>query len=133
MFLYKHLNIDTLPFIGYGKRPDGATNCGSYLVYPDKISISYGMPSGHSELSWFFATYIILDLIYNTDNTKTIKIIPYYILFINSGLLLAYAFTNSYARVVIEKCHTKGQVIVGGIIGIIKGIILYYIYRIYIR
>lgn len=135
MCLYNTLNIDTLPIIGSGKRPDGATNCGSYLVYPDKLAISYGMPSGHSELSWFFSTYIILDLIYNIiDNTKNINKTPsYYILAINSGLLLSYAFINSYARVVIENCHTKGQVIVGGIIGVIKGLILYYFYRIYIR
>ena len=55
-----------LPILGRFSRPEGATNCGTYLVYPDKPATSYGMPSGHSEINWYFITYIILDILYTS-------------------------------------------------------------------
>ena len=119
--LYELLDVDTLPLIGKGERPEGATNCGTYLVYPDKPATSYGMPSGHSEINWYFITYIILDILY-TSNYKNINISD---LSINITILLSYAIVNSYSRVNIEGCHTTGQVVVGGILGIIKAVLLY--------
>jgi membrane-associated phospholipid phosphatase len=117
--IYNILGIKTLPFIGSGDRPKGASNCGTYLVYPDKPANSYGMPSGHSELGWFFSTYIILDLISKKSLGKYSKLVT----FICIIILIAYAIVNSYARVEIEKCHTTGQTLVGAILGIIKGFI----------
>lgn len=119
MTIYDMLGVKSLPFIGSGERPEGASNCGTYLVYPDKPALSYGMPSGHSELGWFFSTYIILDLISNLSLNKNSKLLT----FICIIILISYAIVNSYARVEIEKCHTRGQVLVGAILGIIKAFI----------
>ena len=44
------------PILGYGKRPKGAMNCGLFI--DGKKATSYGMPSGHSETSTFFSTYL---------------------------------------------------------------------------
>lgn len=119
MIIYDILGVETLPFIGDGSRPEGASNCGTYLVYPDKPALSYGMPSGHSELAWFFSTYIILDLVSKKTMTKNNKLL----IFVLIILLISYAIVNSYARVKIEKCHTTGQVLVGAILGIIKALL----------
>ena len=64
---------------------------------------------------------IILDILY-TSNHKNINISD---LSINITILLSYALVNSYSRVNIEGCHTTGQVVVGGILGIIKAVLLY--------
>lgn len=127
-FIYNLYDVESLPIIGRGERPKGASNCGIYLVYPDKPSFSYGMPSGHSELGWFFSTYLILDIL----SRKSIRKYNSVVLIFSTIILISYAFVNSYARVVIENCHTSGQVWVGGILGIIKGIIFYTLGRIII-
>lgn len=124
--IYNLFGTDSLPIIGFGTRPKGASNCGSYLVFPNKPATSYGMPSGHSELAWFISIYIILDLLYGTRNTSNI------IILVNSSILIIYAFINSYARVVIEKCHTTGQVCVGALLGIVKAVIFHFIQRLFI-
>lgn len=44
-----------------GRRPDNAKNC---KLFHTK---SYGMPSGHSQISALFSTYLILKIINNKD------------------------------------------------------------------
>ena len=124
-YIYDLAGVESFPIIGSGKRPEGASNCGTYLVFPDKPAISYGMPSGHSELGWFFSTYLILDILSKKSITKYNSTV----LLISILLLIVYACINSYARVAIEKCHTSGQVYVGGILGVIKGVIFHIIGR----
>lgn len=124
-YIYNIYGVDNFPIIGKGERPDGASNCGTYLVFPDKPALSYGMPSGHSELGWFFSTYLILDLI----SYKSFRKYNSLILIISVTTLIVYAFINSYARVAIEQCHTTGQVLVGGFLGVLKGVILHSICR----
>jgi len=135
-FIYNQLNIDKLPILGFGSRPPGATNCATFLKWPNTPAITFGMPSGHSQHAWFFATFIILELcryyklhtnsnstdnlnthnnIYFTDNIITKHPI---IIVILSLLLIAFASLVSYSRISIDKCHTIQQVIVGAIIGI---------------
>ena len=95
---------DSLPILGRGKRPEGACGCG--LLDDNKPSTTFGMPSGHSQIAWSVATYLILRY---CD-------IPQSIFLINIATYI------SFSRVSIG-CHTKEQVIVGGLIGVASGIL----------
>ena len=75
----------------------------------NKISNSYGMPSGHSQIAWLFTTYSILNL--QNHKYKSMKIL----------LLIILASMTSYSRVYWSNCHTIQQVLVGGLIGIFFG------------
>jgi len=119
--------------LGLGRRPDKATDCASFLNFNNIKPISYGMPSGHSQLSWCIVTYLLLH-IYNKqdsllkDFTKNNKLRKMYLIII-SLILITFATFVSYSRVYVEYCHTLQQVIVGGIIGIIFGFVIYYVQK----
>lgn len=122
--IYDILDTDYIPFIGKGTRPLGAHSCSSFISSPLIPATSFGMPSGHSQLAWFFAVYACLSIIYNditgiewSKNKKIVSCI----------LLLSLAIIISYSRVSIEECHTTGQVIIGAIIGISIALISFYI------
>lgn len=102
--------------LGRGSRPDGASNTSSFLVYPNKPSTTYGMPSGHSQTAWFFASYIAATVFLNRSATVTHKAIA-------SVIVIGYAMLVSYSRVYIDKVHTLQQVILGGILGILIGLL----------
>lgn len=122
--LYNLLNISDIPIIGLGNRPPGASSCG--ITLDNKPASSFGMPSGHSQIAWTIATYLIAKYIisnyYDNNNKNNNNIIwkTFNLLFI-----LICAVYISYSRVYIEGCHTLQQVIIGGIIGIIGGLIIY--------
>lgn len=131
--LYNLLGVNKLPLLGIGARPSGATNCSTFLTCPDMPAISFGMPSGHSQHAWFFATFLILELSRyyklhvtcssdtnncNPDHTESIITKHPLLIIILSILLVSFATIVSYSRVSIDKCHTIQQVIVGGILGI---------------
>ena len=139
--------------LGLGKRPDGATDCASFLKFDKKRPISYGMPSGHSMTTWAVVTYLLLCLyeynqlgfvnkdsnIVELDNKDTIsnilgdftnnKAINKAYTYLIVITLLSFAIMVSYSRVPIENCHTIQQVIVGGMIGIIMGGLIYLVQR----
>ena len=46
--LYTGLGLQTLPLLGRGARPPGASRCGILSSGPKTKATSYGMPSGHS-------------------------------------------------------------------------------------
>lgn len=129
--IYTFANVSELPIIGKGIRPTNAKYCN--YVLSGNLSTSFGMPSGHSQIAWAIAFYllckyfiIIRNLLDNKNehNTKIIiKIIWCIILCISIIIIAIYI---SYSRVHIDKCHTIQQVIVGGIIGIVCGFIIYY-------
>lgn len=134
-FIYNTLDTDYIFPIGQGSRPTNCTNSGTFLLVSNPESKSYGMPSGHSQLAWFFSTYIILDILLdskeltddtirniNIDTSKSIRIL----------LLIILALTVGYSRVYIDGCHTLGQVSVGGIIGIVFAFLAYYL-KFYIK
>lgn len=136
--LYETLGVKSLPLLGIGARPQGATNCGTFLTWNNIPAVTYGMPSGHSQNAWFFATYMILELwrYYNnniTDSTNAsnrwddsiISRHPYVAIGLAFGLAI-FAAIVSYSRVWIEGCHTVQQVIVGALSGIFIGIISHY-------
>lgn len=137
--------------LGLGERPDGATDCASFLKFDKKRPISFGMPSGHSMITWTVVTYLLLCLyeynqlgfvnkdsnIVESDNTKfnilgdftNNKVINKIYTYLIVVILIIFAIMVSYSRVPIENCHTIQQVIVGGLIGIIMGGLIYFIQR----
>lgn len=126
--IYKWLRTDYIPFIGQGSRPCGAFACSSFVSSPLIPASSFGMPSGHSQLAWFFAVYACLTILHasswhdvnNISNNLNIIVTDNWLknkkIFSCIALVLL-AFIISYSRVHIEHCHTTGQVIIGGLIG----------------
>ena len=142
--IYKIFNARKLPVLGLGHRPVGASSCSTFLTFDNKLSNSFGMPSGHTQMAWIFTSFFIFKTLevfknknnsndenkkdevfynkYNATNKTIIKIIQI-------TLLLLFGIFMAYSRVVIEKCHTVQQVIVGAFFGIIVGLLGCYIYR----
>ena len=132
--IYKLTGKAKLPILGIGARPYGASGC--HFTLDGKPSTTFGMPSGHSQIAWFISTYILCKVInnWNNNNNNTrsnpketvITIFSYLWLIASSIIILSIAFYISYSRVYIEGCHTKQQVILGGILGVACGFITYY-------
>lgn len=102
---------------GYlGKRPKGAKFCGYFINYNEDLSKSYGMPSGHSQSTCFFLSY----LIYKTLEGNTLFLYK----FLTISLFTCISLAVMYSRIHFN-CHTLLQVIVGGLIGFILGKIYY--------
>ena len=131
--IYKLTGKAKLPILGIGARPYGASSC--HFTLDGKPATTFGMPSGHSQLAWFISTYILCKIISNWKNNdndtssskETVLTIFSYLWIIASSIItLSIAFYISYSRVYIEGCHTKQQVILGGILGVACGFITYY-------
>lgn len=104
---------DYFPLFGNCKRPSGAKGCDSCLN-SDKLSTSYGMPSGHAQIMGCITGYIYFYLKYKTElkykNKKKYNLLI--------GLLFMLNIYMGYTRVYVTKCHTIGHVILGGLIGL---------------
>lgn len=107
------MNNNTYKFIGSGIRPDATRNCTNLLDNNILISM-YGMPSGHSQTLLLICTLLFLKIL-NEKYSLNKKIIKCLVLFIVTGFLI-------YERLYYN-CHTYQQIIIGGLIGIILGII----------
>ena len=107
------------PIIGTGTRPPGAMNCGNFredffnITIIPKLAVSYGFPSGHSQASGFFGTFIY-------ENFKNNPYIFY--------PFILYSLYVSYTRVQLG-CHTFQQVVVGYTFGIIFYYIIEYSFK----
>jgi membrane-associated phospholipid phosphatase len=127
-YIYDFYGKEEIIIIGRGKRPEGAKNTACFLKYPEKLSNTYGMPSGHSQRAWLFAIYLIMNILYNNyyfngyANHPLNKILK----IINIIVILIIASMVSISRV-IENCHTWQQVILGGLIGCIIGYYTFFI------
>ena len=104
------------PILGKGTRPEGAQDCSNFIDPENRISSSYGMPSGHAQTATFFATYLIL-MIINERSSKNIKILKIITVLIITGIIMS-------SRVYLG-CHTIQQVVVGGIIGGLLGYLFF--------
>ena len=104
-----------VPLLGIGTRPPNSKNSG--LFKDGTLSNTYGMPSGHAQISWLFATYWSLK-IWNDKRGAPSKIISIMV-------LCFFATMVTYSRVYWAKCHTVQQVVVGSVVGIILGNISY--------
>lgn len=127
-YIYDITGKEELGWLGRGKRPEGAKNTSCFLKYPEQLSTSYGMPSGHSQRAWLFATYLIMHILYNSYYFNGYSRHPFNNILkaINIALILGVAGMVSVSRV-IELCHTWQQVVVGGLIGCIIGYYTYFI------
>jgi membrane-associated phospholipid phosphatase len=96
------------------------------------------MPSGHSQIIWTVGIYIICKIFDKWKNKNNDEInleyleylyylnyLDYIWLIIVCFIILSMVYV-SYSRVYIEECHTLQQVIVGSVLGIISGFIIYY-------
>jgi membrane-associated phospholipid phosphatase len=115
--LYNLFGKKELPILGRGERPEGANSCG--LVLDNKLSTSFGMPSGHSQLAWTVAIYLLAKLISRTTMASGTKILI-------AILIVGIATYISYSRIYIDSCHTTEQVIFGSLIGGFGGFLIYY-------
>ena len=106
-------NVDYLPFLGRGHRPDGAKNCGIFNECTNKLSKSYGFPSGHAQSA--ACIFVLMSLLVKNK---------YHKLFI-----FLFTIMISFARI-YENCHTIQQVISGYTIGyfITKKLLTYHIF-----
>lgn len=112
---FKHFfGNKNIPLLGKGERPPEAKNCG--FSANNKKPTSYGMPSGHSKTAAFFSVYSILVINSHpiSEGIKTSLAI----------ILTALAFWIMYSRTIF-KCHTVQQVLFGGILGSIFGVIAF--------
>ena len=108
---FKYIMTDkTYLFFGSGLRPDGAINTG--IFNDDAVANTYGMPSGHSLLIVVVATYWSLYFNKKQEYYKSLLLIIMALIVMKSRILLG--------------CHTKQQVIIGGIFGFIIGILANY-------
>lgn len=110
-WIIKHFITQPIYNILYAINPRLVYLLGSITRPNDNLSI--GMPSGHSQFIWTFGTYIICKFGLHTSNLMSLVCIF-------TGMMYV-----SYSRVYIENCHTIQQVIIGGIIGIISGYLIY--------
>lgn len=128
--LYNLFSTSKIRFLGLGYRPTGASSC--QFILDKKLSTSFGMPSGHSQLAWAVSTYILCKLMRSMlnneydDKSELIKVRNYIWFCISFIFIISFSLYISYSRVYIEGCHTVQQVIVGALFGIGFGFIIYY-------
>lgn len=123
-----------LPILGLGSRPKTCPKpkldiTNSILLYLEPIiekyiPLTFGMPSGHCQIVWTIAIYLICYLLFVNLDTITYSSVIYNFVYIFA--IVSIALYISYSRVFIEKCHTIQQAIVGSVIGIISGLLIYY-------
>lgn len=120
--LYKYFPKLETSFLNVGNRPKGAKSCGVSITKHDELAIDYGMPSGHSQITWTFTTYFLCILFQTHTNLfSSIQTIEYLARILCAIVLVVISLYISYSRVAIEGCHTIQQVIVGGFIGVAIG------------
>uniref|UniRef100_A0A6C0F0M9 Phosphatidic acid phosphatase type 2/haloperoxidase domain-containing protein n=1 Tax=viral metagenome TaxID=1070528 RepID=A0A6C0F0M9_9ZZZZ len=128
--LYNLLGKKKLPILGLGERPSYSNDCN--FTMNGFFSKTFGMPSCHSQIAWTIVTYIICKIIMIMYNKKyyrneNLGCICCTLISISLAIIISYiALYLSYSRVYIEGCHTIQQVIVGGLIGIVSGFLIYY-------
>ena len=103
---------DNIPLLGRGARPYAAKNCGLFLSKKQKKKLkSYGMPSGHSQNSALFATFLILKLFSSGANVTS---------YIKMAIIAGWSISVMISRWVF-KCHTVQQILIGAGLGAFFG------------
>lgn len=122
-----------------GQRPSGCgvrqdnldvgecTGCGIYPSAGSK-SITWGMPSGHAQITSFASTYwtiyVWMKYIHEKDLLKKSKLKTQAI---SSSIIMWSLSLVVWTQRVVSKCHTVLQIIIGIVFGIVFGIVGYYI------
>lgn len=121
--VYKATGRQSLPLLGRGYRPVGARDCSLTHKCNDKIATSFGMPSGHSQITWAVAVYWLIVLYYkDRENESEQQFKEKYIPTAIAIILLSLVVSFSRVR---KGCHTIQQVIIGGIIGAGTGVLAF--------
>ena len=119
--LYLLSGMDYIPILGLGARPHTTIECN--VIVDGIMNNSFGMPSGHSQFAFAISIYLILKMLVLLNNTLIIS--TKFLIIICIFIIFGIACFISYSRVYYEKCHTIQQVIIGSILGIVSGIIMY--------
>ena len=122
--VFKKLSFKLFEAINMKKialRPEGAKHCSNFIneFLPDKLSTSYGMPSGHSLESMLIAVFLSMYIIKNHEKGMERNVLIVFV--------LAIGIAVCTSRVALG-CHTIPQIIIGGIIG---GLVGYYAFSIW--
>lgn len=109
------------PILGYGIRPKFSKNSSQFGdINKPPHKYTYGMPSGHSQTTLLFATFITLIITdYHHD------ILSNYAQIILVVMLAGFTISVLWSRLYLN-CHTIQQVILGSCIGILIGYYGYY-------
>jgi membrane-associated phospholipid phosphatase len=116
--IYISTNSQNRIFFLRPKNAKGCDACCDDLPAHDKI----GLPSGHSQLIWFFSIYLFL-YSYHKYIEKSFIILPILI-------LLAVSISLSRLGWFGNECHTPFQVIIGALIGSITA---YYYFNVFFK
>ncbi|KAM8828087.1 dolichyldiphosphatase 1 isoform 1-T1 [Spinachia spinachia] len=90
------------------------------------LHTEYGMPSSHSQLTWFFVVYFFLFLylrMHQTNNARCVDLLWRHVL---SIILLGMALSVSYSRVYLLY-HSWSQVFYGAVAGCTIAILWFFI------
>jgi uncharacterized membrane protein YgaE (UPF0421/DUF939 family) len=106
-------------------RPVGAKGTGCFLNNPPGKSTTWGMPSGHSQLAWYTAGFLIgyLFIWRPYQFTATHKVVA-------TLVTIIMALVVSFSRVWVDGAHTLAQVTVGGVIGFVLGLVTLLVTRV---
>ena len=111
-----------LVLFGAGARPTTVTY-NSNVLYATVTPCAknhcntYGMPSGHAQSVAVFSTFMSM-VVWNTY-----KSIPKKMMIIS--ILIFFSIIVMYSRIAWTKCHTRGQVVMGALIGCLIGSVSY--------
>lgn len=126
-FYYKFGNKN-IPILGRGDRPRGHPKLDMLENYYNN-SISFGMPSGHSQMMCFVATFWIIQIIYSKTKCKYEN---YHKLKLQDNISITYLILLTllvmYSRY-SQRYHTIQQVILGGIIGCCLGVLSFILFK----
>ena len=112
---------------GRGKSTTECTGCGIYPSHGSE-SKTWGMPSGHAQITSFAATFwtLYVWLKYKNETDPDAKRLAK-IKAIASTVVMWTLATGIWSQRVISSCHTISQIIVGVIAGILFGCLAYFI------
>ena len=112
--LYTHLGADTLPILGRGPRPEGATRCGGWPYGPSGRSAAptrtFGLPSGHAACMCGMLGFLLYQAKSGASG------LGYMGLSVAGTLTLAVCISR-----VVLGCHTISQVAWGSSLGLALG------------
>lgn len=111
--LFKLFEVLNLKHIA--ARPEGCKNSSNFVneFSPNKLSTTYGMPSGHSVESMLISVFLVMYILKNHEKSMKRNILIILVLLIGMSVCIS--------RVVLG-CHTFLQIIIGGIIGSVIGL-----------
>jgi membrane-associated phospholipid phosphatase len=111
--------------VEYTARPKGAIDCGIYPQHNPRLSLSSGLPSGHSQTAGFLFALMMRHINERLEPEQqivpTIFVSLFAFLIVLSRTKYGGPFISISVRGKVPGCHTIFQVAMGSIIGIVLG------------